>query len=47
MRLGDIIEKITIATGIKRLVKWVSGLLGIDCGCDRRKDQLNNIFTRK
>lgn len=39
--LGDDIEKITKATGIKKLVKFIAGE---DCGCDERKDKLNKIF---
>ena len=39
--LGDSIEKITKATGIK---KAVSFLLGEDCGCDERKEWLNKKF---
>ena len=39
--LGDSIEKITTATGIKHLVeKATKG----DCGCKKRKDQLNKMF---
>ena len=43
--LGDIIENITKATGIKKLVEWAFG--GIDCGCDARKEKLNKLFPRK
>ena len=39
--LGDDIEKITKATGIKKLVKFIAGE---DCGCDARKEKLNKIF---
>lgn len=39
--LGDTIEKITEATGIKKAVKF---LAGEDCGCDERKDKLNKLF---
>ena len=42
--LGDTIEKITEATGIKKLVKWIAG---DDCGCDQRKEALNKIFPYK
>lgn len=38
---GDTIEKITQATGIKSLVKFVAGE---DCGCDERKEKLNQMF---
>ena len=40
--LGDTIEKITEATGIKKLVKFVAG---DDCGCDERKEKLNKLFS--
>ena len=39
--LGDTIEKITEATGIKALVKFIAGE---DCGCDERKAKLNVMF---
>lgn len=39
--LGDTIEQITEATGIKTAVKAV---FGDDCGCDARKDKLNKLF---
>lgn len=42
--LGDIVEKITEATGIKKAVKW---LAGDDCGCDQRKEKLNNLFPSR
>jgi len=42
--LGDTIEKITEATGIKKLVKW---MVGEDCGCDERKQKLNELFPYK
>ena len=42
--LGDTIEKITTATGIKAAVKF---LAGEDCGCTDRKDSLNKIFPYK
>lgn len=43
MKLGDKIELILKLTGIHYLVKYVSILLGIDCGCEDRKQRLNNI----
>ena len=42
--LGDTIEKITEATGIKKAVKW---LAGDDCGCEERKHKLNSLFRYK
>jgi hypothetical protein len=40
--LGDTIEKITTATGIKKAVDTVSKVTGRECGCGRRKEKLNN-----
>ena len=47
--LGDTIEQITEATGIKAAVEMFSKATGIDCGCDERKAKLNELFsyTRK
>jgi hypothetical protein len=42
--LGDTIEKITKATGIKKVVKTISKKTGKDCGCNKRKKTLNNLF---
>jgi hypothetical protein len=39
--LGDTIEKITVKTGIKKVVKAVAGE---DCGCNKRRDTLNRVF---
>ena len=43
--LGDSIEKITEATGIKNVVNRVTG--NKDCGCDKRKEYLNKIVPYK
>jgi hypothetical protein len=42
MLLGNRIEKITTATGIKKVVRTISKKLGVDCKCDERKELLNN-----
>ena len=42
--LGDSIEKITKATGIKKVVETVSKVINKDCGCKERKDTLNRLF---
>ena len=42
--LGDSIEKITKATGIKKVVETVSKAVGKDCGCAKRKETLNRLF---
>lgn len=40
MKLGNFIELITTYTGIKWLVKKI---WGEDCGCDGRKNKLNDV----
>jgi len=45
--LGDTIEQITEATGIKAAVELFSKVTGIDCGCDERKEKLNNLIKYK
>ena len=42
--LGDTIKKITEVTGIKRLVDI---LVGEDCGCEKRRKYLNEVFKYK
>ena len=42
--LGDSIEKLTKATGIKKIVDKVNEATGKDCGCNKRKEKLNNLF---
>ena len=41
--LGDTIEAITTATGIKKVVEAVSKKTGKDCGCGARKEKLNKL----
>ena len=41
--LGDTIEKIVEATGIKKLVDKIPG----DCGCGKKKEFLNEVFPYK
>jgi len=45
--LGDTIEKITKATGIKKVVDAVSEVTKKDCGCSKRKNTLNKVFPYK
>ena len=45
--LGDTVEKITTATGIKKVVNTVSRITGKDCGCNKRKELLNRTFPYK
>ena len=42
--LGDTVAKITKATGIKKVVDTVSKVTGKDCGCAKRKNNLNRLF---
>ena len=42
--LGDPIEKFTKATGIKKVIDKVSEVTGKDCGCNKRKENLNRLF---
>jgi hypothetical protein len=42
--LGDTIEKITTATGVKAVVEKVAKAAGKDCGCSARRDALNRAF---
>ena len=42
--LGDTIEKITKATGIKKVVDKISEVTKKDCGCGQKKDTLNRLF---
>jgi hypothetical protein len=42
--LGDTIEKITTATGIKKIV---SKIIKKPCGCGGRKEKLNQAFPYK
>ncbi len=45
--LGDTVEKITKATGIKQATDWIFDKLGKDCGCSERKKTLNSMFPYK
>jgi hypothetical protein len=48
MKLGNLVETITIYTGIKWLVKKITKIYGIeDCGCDRRKEKWNEIEIKR
>jgi len=43
--LGDTIDKITTATGVKAVVHAVTKAVGKeDCGCNKRREKLNQMF---
>ena len=42
--LGDVVETITKATGIKAAVDLWSKTTGKDCKCEERKEKLNKLF---
>lgn len=42
--LGDTIAKVTKATGIDKVVKFIAGE---DCGCDERQERFNQVFKYK
>jgi hypothetical protein len=43
--LGDTVEMLTTATGIKFAVDMASKLTGKDCGCGEKKDFLNKEYS--
>ena len=42
--LGDTVQKIASATGVKKVVDAVAKATGKDCGCNGRKKTLNRLF---
>lgn len=45
--LGDAIEAVTEATGVKAVVEKVAKATGKDCGCGKRRDKLNEMVPFK
>ncbi len=43
--LGDTLEKVFTKTGIKNAVEWLTN--GEDCGCNKRRKKLNEVFSYK
>lgn len=43
--LGDTLEKVFKATGVKKIVDFFTD--GKDCGCDERRKKLNEVFSYK
>ena len=39
--VGDIVEEVLQKTGAAKVAKFI---LGEDCGCDKRKEKLNELF---
>tara|TARA_R100001244_G_scaffold118755_4_gene88440 strand:+ start:919 stop:1074 length:156 start_codon:yes stop_codon:yes gene_type:complete len=42
--LGDTVEKIATAIGADRVARAFGKKTGKDCGCNKRRDNLNRIF---
>ena len=45
--LGDDIRKITSATRLDKLAEKIAELTTGDCGCNKRQEKLNKMFTYK
>lgn len=45
--LGDDIARFTEVTGIKAVVKVASKILDVDCGCEKRQEELNEYPSIK
>lgn len=41
--LGDVVAEVTNITGIDRLAKLYEELTGKPCGCDERREKLNQL----
>lgn len=41
--LGDVVEAVTTATGIKAATEAVAKATGKDCGCKQRRESLNRL----
>lgn len=44
---GDTLARIFTITGVKKAVEAISEATGIDCGCNKRQEQLNELFPYK
>jgi hypothetical protein len=42
--LGDTVEKMAKAVGADRVARALEKKTGKDCGCNKRRDNLNRIF---
>ena len=43
--LGDIVDDFTRVTGLKAATESISRLTGQDCGCEARRERLNQIWS--
>ena len=41
--LGDVVADVTYVTGVDRLAKLYEELTGKPCGCDERRQKLNQL----
>jgi hypothetical protein len=41
--LGDVVDRVTSATGVKSAVNKVSQKLGRECRCQQRREALNKL----
>lgn len=44
--LGDTVKRIAESTGIAAVVETVSRATGTGCGCQQRRERLNEMFPR-
>ena len=42
--LGDVVDRVTSATGVKSAVNKVSAELNKECGCEQRREALNKLI---
>lgn len=45
--LGDVVDKITTAIGIKAVVKLASKITGKPCNCEKRRQKLNQLLPNE
>ena len=44
MPLGDAVQQVTHAAGLDQLANAYTKVTGKDCGCAKRREQLNKLF---
>ncbi len=45
--VGDTVEKIAVKTGLSKITEAYTKNTGKDCGCNKRKNILNQLFPYK